>query len=65
MAISEQKQGNNVYIIYSYRDGDKRVSIYCGKKGLTATEKKLKAAKRKHYDARLKIMQKRFWLDHQ
>ena len=60
MAISTRKQGNAVYLSYSYRDGDRHVNIYCGKKGNQTTEEKLKAAKRLHFEAKLRRMQDRF-----
>ena len=56
MAISEIKQGTAVYLVYGYGIGGKNVRIYCGKKGLESTEKRIKAAKKRHYEAKLAKM---------
>lgn len=60
MAVTEIRQGHRVYLVYNYRDGDRHVRIYCGRKDKAETAKKLKAAKRQHYEARLRRMQERF-----
>ena len=57
MAISEQKRGNNAYITYGYWDGQKNIRIYCGKKGLDSTAKKMQDAKRQHYESKIRRMQ--------
>ena len=53
MGIVEKKQGNNIYIEYAYRDGDKIRSVYCGKKGETETEENVKKARQRWYEMRL------------
>ena len=59
MAVSEQKQGGNTYLIYGYWDGiqQKNIRIYCGKKGEAATDENLAKAKQQHYETKLKRLQ--------
>ncbi|MCY4491264.1 MAG: hypothetical protein OXC46_07350 [Thaumarchaeota archaeon] len=60
MAKSEKIQGNNTYVTYIYRDGNKHVGIYCGKKGKASTMKKLRQARQQHYKVRLKRIQEKY-----
>lgn len=59
MAISVQRHGASSYIIYGYAVGKRNVRIYCGKKGEPGTEIKLKEAKQKHLDDKIKHMTKK------
>ena len=60
MAVSTKKQRDFVYLSYNYRDGDRWINIYCGKKGMASTKKKLASARRQHYEARMRAIQDRF-----
>ena len=46
------KKGRNRYVVYDYWNGEKKVSMYCGKEGESKTEQKLKAAKLAHYESK-------------
>ena len=54
MAISAKILGNSRYLNYTYYDGGKYISIYCGKEGDPKTEERIKEAKRRHYEAKMK-----------
>ena len=54
---TETKVGSKIYIYYKYWDGRRVKSVYCGLKGLASTEEKIRAAKKKHYEAKIKRIQ--------